>query len=62
MPRGDLPFRRSDVTRLIKAAMAAGIGVARVEVEKSGKIVVVVGKPEELDTDNTGENEWDNLS
>jgi hypothetical protein len=46
MARGKLSFRQSDVTRAIKAAIAAGIDVARVEIDKEGKIVIVTGKPD----------------
>jgi hypothetical protein len=46
MARGKLRFRQSDVTRAIKAAVAAGIDVARVEIDKEGKIVIVTGKPD----------------
>ena len=46
MARGKLRFRQSDVTRAIKAAIAAGIDVARVEIDKEGKIVIVTGKPD----------------
>jgi hypothetical protein len=43
--RGKLTFRRNDVVRLIKAATAAGVEVARVEVDKAGKIVIIAGRP-----------------
>ena len=33
------------MTRAIKAAKAAGIAVARVEVDKDGKIVIVADRP-----------------
>jgi hypothetical protein len=45
MSRGLLTFRQQDVTRAVKAVVAAGVEVARVEVGKDGKIVIVVGKP-----------------
>ena len=44
MSRGPLPFRQTDVARAIKGAVAAGLAVQRVEVDKAGKIVVVVGR------------------
>lgn len=44
MSRGRCTFRQSDATKLVKAVVAAGIEVARVEVDKEGKIVVFVGK------------------
>jgi hypothetical protein len=61
MPRGPSSFRQQDVTRALKAAAAAGIDVARFEIDQSGKIVIVAGKPAESDTDTGGGNEWDNL-
>jgi hypothetical protein len=45
--RAPSTFRQQDVTRAIKAAVAAGVGIARVEIDKSGKIVIVTGKPQE---------------
>jgi hypothetical protein len=41
------PFTQADVKRAVKGAVAAGINVARVEVDKHGKIVVIAGKPGE---------------
>ena len=46
MARGKLRFRQTDVTRAIKAAVAAGIDVARVEIDKEGKIVIVAAEPD----------------
>jgi hypothetical protein len=54
MARTPPPFRQGDVTRAIKAVVAAGVEVARVEIE-GGKVVVVTGrlsdgnKPNDLD-------------
>ena len=44
MGRGACTFRQSDVTRAVKAVVAAGVEVARVEVDKAGKIVVIASK------------------
>jgi len=53
-------FRQSDVTRALKAARQAGIEIARVEIDKDGKIVVVAGKPQDVPRDDDNEhNEWD---
>jgi hypothetical protein len=62
MSRGQQTFKQRDVTKAIKAAVKAGIAVERVEIDKSGKIVIVTVKAE--DTVNGGgpeENEWDGV-
>ena len=45
MSRGRCTFRQQDVTRAVRAAVAAGIEVQRIEIDKDGKIIVVTGKP-----------------
>ena len=45
MSRGPHSFKQGDVRRLVKAAIAAGVEVARVEVDRDGKITVIAGKP-----------------
>jgi hypothetical protein len=41
MPKGRQTFRRNGLTRAIKAALAAGVGVTRAEIDSStGKIVL----------------------
>jgi hypothetical protein len=35
-PRGPNAFKQHDVTRAVRAAKAAGIDVARIEIDKSG--------------------------
>jgi hypothetical protein len=47
MARAPTTFRQRDVTAAIKAASAAGLLVARVEIDKSGKIVIVTGAQQE---------------
>jgi hypothetical protein len=54
MSRGSQTFKRSDVTRAIKAAAKAGLPVERVEIDKDGKIVIVTAT-----TDDTKPNPWD---
>jgi hypothetical protein len=43
MSRAAQLFKQSDVVRAVRAVEAAGLSVARVEVDKDGKIIVVVG-------------------
>jgi hypothetical protein len=59
MARGHCTFRQSDVTKAVKAVVAAGVEVARVEVDADGRIVVVAGKP----TPDEGRegNQWDRI-
>jgi hypothetical protein len=46
MARGPLTFKQLDVTRALKAARAAGENVHKVEIDRDGKIVLTIGKPE----------------
>ena len=57
MSRGPQTFRQRDVSAAIRAAKTAGLEVARVEVGKDGKIVIVTtnGVPVEP----VPGNEWD---
>jgi hypothetical protein len=43
MSRGAHSFKQRDVTRAVKAVVAAGVAVARVEVDKDGKIAIITG-------------------
>lgn len=42
-----MSVRQRDVAAAVKGAVAAGVEVARVEVDKNGCIVIVAGKPSE---------------
>jgi hypothetical protein len=46
MARGPLTFKRQDVTRAVKAVIAARVEIARVEVDQLGKIVIVTANNE----------------
>jgi hypothetical protein len=61
VPRGACTFRQSDVTKAVKAVVAAGVEVARVEVDREGRIVVVAGKPATAQA-VADQNEWDQVS
>jgi hypothetical protein len=59
--RAPSTFRQRDVTRAIKAVAAAGIVVARVEVDKSGKIIVITQQGADRAREGTEANEWDRI-
>lgn len=60
MSRSPALFRQSDLTRALKGAQAAGLSVARVEVDASGKLVVVIGEPAKA-AEGQPTNEWDEV-
>jgi len=60
MSRGPSKFRQTDVTRALRATVAAGRTVKRIEIE-NGKIVVVIDEPNEPNADNVEKNEWDEV-
>ena len=45
-------FRQRDLTTAVKAMAKAGVEVARVEIDRDGKIVLVTGKAAELEPAN----------
>jgi hypothetical protein len=47
MARGACNFRETDLKRAIKAVLAADLEIARIEIEKDGRIILVPGKPPE---------------
>lgn len=51
-------FRQSDVKRAAAGVVAAGLSVARVEIDAAGKIVIIPGKPT---TPPRNDNEWADL-
>jgi hypothetical protein len=59
MARGPLAFKQTDITRALRAASAAGQPVQRFEIDREGKIVVFVGKPQQ--PEEAGDNEWDRV-
>jgi hypothetical protein len=49
MVRAPSTFRQQDVTRAVKAVTAAGVRIARVEIDKTGKITIIVSTPAEAE-------------
>jgi hypothetical protein len=54
-------FRQRDLTRAVKAVIAAGLHVAGVKVSAQGDIEVVTGEEKTQDSSTQGENEWDRV-
>jgi hypothetical protein len=61
MARAPSTFRQSDVTRAIKAVVAAGVHIARIEVDGKGRIAIVTTDAPDAQA-MEGSNEWDNVS
>lgn len=67
MSRGPSTFRQRDMMAAVKAVTAAGLDIARIELDKSGKIVIIPGRPEAPAQEGQGGeeppevNEWDEV-
>jgi hypothetical protein len=59
--RAPSTFRQRDLTRAVKAVIAAGLHVAGVKVSAQGDIEVVTGEERVHDSPPQGGNEWDRL-
>jgi hypothetical protein len=46
MARAPSTFRQQDVTKAVKAVTAAGVHIARIEVDPSGRIVIITAAAE----------------
>jgi hypothetical protein len=58
MARSPSAFRQQDVTKAIRAAAAAGVNIARIEIDADGKIVIITAPA----PGGVGEeNEWDRV-
>jgi hypothetical protein len=61
MARARSTFRQQDVTRAVKAVIAAGLKVAGVKVSAQGDIQVLTNDAKVQDPPAQGENEWNRL-
>jgi hypothetical protein len=61
MSRRRSTFRQRDLTRAVKAVIAAGLPVAGVKVSAQGDIEVVTGDERVHDSPPQGGNEWDSI-
>jgi hypothetical protein len=61
MARAPSTFRQQDVTRAIRAVAAAGVGIARVEVDRAGKITIIALGAEPPGENGKEPNEWDTV-
>lgn len=50
-------FTQADLKRAASGVQAAGLSIARIEIDPNGKIVIIPGKPES----RRGANEWGDL-
>jgi hypothetical protein len=61
MARAPSTFRQQDVTKAVKAVAAAGMHIARIEIDKAGKIVIITGGTNDQLAESTEANEWDRV-
>jgi hypothetical protein len=60
MARAPSTFRQNDVTRAIKATKAAGVDIARIEIAKDGRIIIIT-PVEAAQIGAEEENSWDGV-
>ena len=59
MTRRPCTFRQADVTRALKGAVAAGVEVKSIEIDQSGKIVMITSRAAEPAKQD--ESDWDEV-
>jgi hypothetical protein len=47
MPRAPSAFKQRDLTRVVKAVVAAGVDIARITIDKQGKIEIITRSNEQ---------------
>jgi hypothetical protein len=58
VPRQACKFRQRDLTRALRATLAAGLGVANIEIDTNGKIKLVL-ESGDLQQSVEGPDEWE---
>ena len=61
MARAPSTFRQKDVTRAVKAVTAAGVHIARIEIAKDGRIVIITATEAASQVEAGEDNEWDHI-
>ena len=62
MARAPSTFGQQDVTKAVKAVTAAGVGIARVEIDSTGKITIITAGASLTQPEQGREtNEWDRI-
>jgi hypothetical protein len=61
MSRGPCTYKERDAAALVRAVIKGGCEVERVEVDRSGRIVVITKKGDGVQGD-AGGNEWDEVT
>jgi hypothetical protein len=58
MSRGPLRFKQADVTRAVRAVIAAGVEIREVVIDSTGAIRLIAGKPENIPTGLNALDKW----
>jgi hypothetical protein len=62
MPKGLQIFKQTDLLHAIRTFQKAGLSIARAEIDRDGRIVVVVGEGKPVDENRmTNANPWDEV-